>query len=594
MSEDAPLLAVRSLSVDYGGAPVVHDVSFDLARGRCLGVIGESGAGKSQTFMAMLGLLPAHARVAGAASFDGVELLGGGARALRGRRIGMIFQDPMTALTPHLTVGDQIAEPLVAHRGLSWSEGRARAADLLAQVRVGDVPRRLRQYPHELSGGMRQRVTIAAALACDPELLIADEPTTALDVSVQAQLLALLRQLVEERRMSLVVVTHDMGVIAALADDVVVMRTGRLVEEGAVAQILGAPRHEYTRTLLAASPRLDGTTSAVAGVGGDPHRPLIARDVVVRHRLRGGWRAATLTAVDGVSFDVSAGEAVGIVGESGSGKSSLARAVLRLTPIASGEIVWLGRAVQDLDAAQLRPLRVGTQIVFQDPLASLDPVMTVADVVAEPLRALRPGMDAATRRQQVLRQLDVVGLDATFAPRYARELSGGQCQRVAIARAMVLEPKLLVCDEAVSALDVSIQAQVLALLAEFKRRGVGLVFVSHNLAVVRQLCERVLVMYLGRIVEAGPAATVLAAPRHPYTRRLLEAVPRLDPAAARAQLAAIEVEAEDSASLDRSGGCAFRARCPHAQPACAARRPEPETVENSHQVACLRWRELRS
>jgi oligopeptide transport system ATP-binding protein len=237
-------------------------------------------------------------------------------------------------------------------------------------------------------------------------------------------------------------------------------------------------------------------------------------------------------------------------------------------------------------------LRAGTQIVFQDPLASLDPAMTVADVVAEPLRALRPGMDAAARGEHVLRQLDVVGLDAAFAPRYARELSGGQCQRVAIARAMVIEPKLLVCDEAVSALDVSIQAQVLALLAEFKRRGVGIVFVSHNLAVVRQLCERVLVMYLGRIVEAGPAATVLAAPRHPYTRRLLDAVPRLDPAAARAQLAAIEIEAEDPASLDRSGGCAFRTRCPHAQPACATRRPEPETVEISHQVACLRWREL--
>lgn len=589
----AALLTVEDLAVGYGDRPAVRGISFDIARGRCLGVIGESGAGKSQAFLALLGLLPAHARVSGSARFDGAELLGEGAGALRGRRVAMIFQDPMTALTPHLTVGHQIAETLVAHRGVTWAAARERAAELLAQVRVGDVERRLRQYPHELSGGMRQRVMIAGALACDPELLIADEPTTALDVSVQAQLLALLRQIVEERQMSLAVVTHDMGVIAALADDVVVMREGVVVERGTVDTILTSPRHDYTRALLAATPRLGPVPapSAVAS-SGDGAAPLVARDVVVKHRLRGGWRPVTLTAVDGASLEVGPGEAVGLVGESGCGKSSLARALLRLSPVDGGRIVWLGRDVQALDSGALRPLRSGVQIVFQDPLASLDPSMTVADIVAEPLRALRPDLDTNARRPLVLRALEDVGLDAGYAARYGRELSGGQCQRVAIARAMVVEPKLLVCDEAVSALDVSIQAQVLELLRGFKRRGTGIVFVSHNLAVVRQLCERVLVMYLGRIVEAGTADAVLAAPRHPYTRLLLEAVPGLDPAAARARLASFALRGDPPSAVERPTGCAFRSRCPHATEICAAGIPGLDSVDDSHQVACLRWREL--
>ncbi len=593
MSADA-LLTVENLGVGYGDQPAVRAVSFDIARGRCLGVIGESGAGKSQAFLALLGLLPAQARVSGSARFDGHELLGGGGRSLRGRRIAMIFQDPMTALTPHLRVGDQIAETLVAHRGVTWTAARTRAAELLAQVRVGDVERRLRQYPHELSGGMRQRVMIAGALACDPDLLIADEPTTALDVSVQAQLLALLRQIVAERQMSMAVVTHDMGVIAALADDVVVMREGCVVERGCVDTILSTPRHEYTRALLAATPRL-GTVGSLAAASAPPaggELPLAAREVVVKHRLRGGWRPMSLTAVDGASLDVCAGEAVGLVGESGCGKSSLARALLRLAPVDGGRIVWLGRDVQTLDAGELRPLRSGVQIVFQDPLASLDPAMTVAAIVAEPLRALRPDLEAGARRSLVLRALEDVGLDAGYAARRGRELSGGQCQRVALARAMIVEPKLLVCDEAVSALDVSIQAQVLELLQGFKRRGTGIVFVSHNLAVVRQLCERVLVMYLGRIVESGTADAVLGTPRHPYTRLLLDAVPRLDPATARARLASFALRGDPPSAVERPTGCAFRSRCPHAVDACAERVPSLDTVENSHQVACLRWREL--
>jgi oligopeptide/dipeptide ABC transporter ATP-binding protein len=597
MSESA-LLVVEELVVSYGATSAVESMSLEIMPGRCLGVIGESGAGKTQAFLAMMGLLPAQARVAGRARLEGRDLLGPAAATLRGRRVAMIFQDPMTSLTPHMRIGDQIAEPLVTHQGLSWQDARARAAVLLEQVRMNDVPRRLRQYPHELSGGMRQRAMIAMALACDPKLLIADEPTTALDVSVQAQILALLRQLVAERGMSLAVVTHDMGVIAALADDVVVMREGRIVERGPVAHILSNPDHEYTRALLAATPKLEtpGAGSGRAGSPGTaPEIPLSVRNLRVHHRLRGNWLRSpvTLAAVDGVSLRLEAGEALGIVGESGCGKSTLSRALLRLGPVTGGEIVWLGRAIQDLAGEELRALRAGMQIVFQDPFASLDPTMYVHDIVAEPLRALRPDLDATQRAARVADMLTSVGLGPEYAKRRSRELSGGQCQRVAIARAMILEPKLLVCDEAVSALDVSIQAQLLDLFAGIKRdHGTSILFVSHNLAVVRRLCERVLVMYLGRVVEEGPAEEVFLRPRHPYTRMLLESVPLLDPEHERARLASMVVQGETPSAVDRPSGCHFHTRCPYALPTCAQRSPEPEVVGESHQVACLRWREI--
>jgi oligopeptide/dipeptide ABC transporter ATP-binding protein len=591
------LLTVEQLSVSYGATTAVDSISLEILPGRCLGIIGESGAGKTQAFLAMMGLLPAQARVAGRARIEGQDLLGPAAATLRGRRVAMIFQDPMTSLTPHMRIGDQIAEPLVAHQGMGWKEGRARAATLLEQVRMNDVPRRLRQYPHELSGGMRQRAMIAMALACDPKLLIADEPTTALDVSVQAQILALLRQLVAERGMALAVVTHDMGVIAALADDVAVMREGRIVERGPVARILGAPEHAYTRTLLDATPRVEtpGAGSVRVHRPATVANPLSVRDLRVSHRLRAGWlsRPLALAAVDGVSLHVEAGEALGIVGESGCGKSTLARALLRLGPVTAGEIVWLGRAIQDLGGEELRAIRAGMQIVFQDPFASLDPAMSVDDIVAEPLRALRPELNAAQRATRVADILTRVGLGPEYAKRRSRELSGGQCQRVAIARAMVLEPRLLVCDEAVSALDVSIQAQLLDLFAAIKRdHGTSILFVSHNLAVVRKLCERVLVMYLGRVVEQGPAEEVFLRPRHPYTRMLLESVPLLDPALERARLGKLAVQGETPSPVDRPSGCHFHTRCPAVLPMCAERSPEPEIVAESHQVACLRWRQL--
>jgi oligopeptide transport system ATP-binding protein len=590
MTEPA-LLAVEGLGVSYDAVPAVEDLSFTLGAGRCLGVIGESGAGKTQAFLALMDLLPERARVSGNARLDGRPLLGGAGAALRGQQVAMIFQDPLSSLTPHMTIGDQVAEPLVAHRGLSWQSARVRAAQLLDQVRVNDVPRRLAQYPHELSGGMRQRAMIAMALTCEPLLLIADEPTTALDVSVQAQILALLRELIAERGMALALVTHDMGVIAALADEVLVMRRGRVVERGGVHGILQQPAHEYTRALLAATPRLEGAAPPPVPRGAPP---LVVRDLAVRFDIRKRWwRREELVAVDGVSFEVADGEALGIVGESGSGKSTLTRALLRLADASGGRVVWLGKSLRDLEGDALRTVRESMQIVFQDPFASLDPTMSVAECIAEPLRALRPGMDAAARSTAVLRMLESVGLDAGFATRRSPTLSGGQCQRVAIARAMVLAPKLLVCDEAVSALDVSIQAQILELLVRIKReQGTSLVFVSHNLAVVRQLCERVLVMYLGREVESGPTGSVFAAPRHPYTRMLLESVPLLDPGRERARLAALSAAGDTPSPVDRPEGCAFRTRCPAAQPGCAVRRPEPEAVEESHRVACLRWREL--
>jgi peptide/nickel transport system ATP-binding protein len=543
---DPTLLRVESLTVGFGARNTVDDVSFEIMRGRCLGIIGESGAGKTQIFLGLLGLLPPDARLGGRARLGEVELLGAGAGAVRGRRVAMIFQDPMTALTPHLSIGDQVAEPLVVHRGHTWRDARAAAVRLLEQVHMPEPARRARQYPHELSGGQRQRATIAMALACDPELLIADEPTTALDVSVQSGILALLRQIMRERSMALAVVTHDMGVISALADDVLVMRAGRVVERGDVDSILKSPRHEYTRGLIDATPRLDEPLTAPVPLGEDGMPALTARAIDVRYRIPlGPFRSREFRAVDDVSLSVLPGEALGIVGESGSGKSSLARALLRLNDAAHGEIVWLGRAVQDLGGDELRRLRDGVQIVFQDPFASLDPVMTVADIVAEPLRALRPLLTDEERTGRVTRLLLDVGLDATYLGRRSRELSGGQNQRVAIARALAPEPKLLVCDEAVSALDVTVQAQVLALLARIKReRGTGILFVSHNLAVVRRLCDRVLIMRDGRVVESGSVATLFDAPRDPYTRLLLDAVPRLDPAVERARLAALFAQNE--------------------------------------------------
>jgi oligopeptide transport system ATP-binding protein len=598
---DECVLRLEELNVRFstpeGEVVAVKDFSLQVDRGECVAVVGESGAGKSQAFLATLGLLANNGRVSGRAVFDARDLIGLRGRELdrvRGARIGTVFQDPMTSLTPHVVVGDQVAEPIVRHLEVSWREARSRALALLQLVHVTDAPRRMTQYPHELSGGMRQRVMIAIALACEPELLIADEPTTALDVTIQAQILALLAELKRERGMAMVLITHDFGAVAGLADRVAVMRSGSIVELDSVRAVMKTPRHPYTKALLQAMPRVEGAGGAAVVATGDAAPAALAvSQLRVEFAVPRGWFArATLRAVDGVSFELRAGEALGVVGESGCGKSTLARAALHLLRPTAGQIVWMGRPIDGLTEHALRPLRRDLQIVFQDPLASLDPRMTIGEIVAEPLRLHRPELDRGARADAVADMLGRVGLSRELANRYPHEFSGGQCQRVGIARAMILKPRLLVCDEPVSALDVSIQEQIVTLLADLKREyGMSVLFVSHNLAVVRRLCERVLVLYLGRMMELAPAELLYTRPLHPYTRDLLDAVPLPDPDVQPGRLARVLV-GEPPSPLDPPSGCVYRTRCPHAAEVCRERVPAWEEAASGRWVACHRWAEL--
>jgi peptide/nickel transport system ATP-binding protein len=605
--EDArAVLRIEQLGVAFrtpqGEVTAVRDVSLSVARGECLGVVGESGAGKTQLFLATLGLLPAAARVTGSASLGREPLIGRPQRELdrlRGARVGLVFQDPMTSLTPHLRVGEQIAEPIVRHCGASWSRARRKALALLDRVHVPDAARRLRQYPHELSGGLRQRVMIAIALACEPQLLIADEPTTALDVTIQAQILALFAELKRESGMTLVLITHDFGAVAGLADRVAVMQAGRIVEWDTAAAVFKTPRHEHTRALLSRTITLDSCVPPSPGAAPPPAAAPSALGIAsltVKYPGRRSWRGGgAVHALHDVSLELRAGEALGVVGESGSGKSTLARAALQLIRPSAGRVSWMGRPLAGLPARQLRRLRRDLQIVFQDPLASLDPRMTVGAIVGEPLRAHEPRLDARARQRQVSRMLERVGLDPQLAGRYPHELSGGQCQRAGIARAMILGPRLLVCDEPVSALDVAVQAQILELLADLKsEHGMSILLVSHNLAVVRRLCDRVLVLYRGRMMELAESRALFAGPLHPYTRELLDAVPVIDPDVQpgrlrRARLAEAPGWQEESGAGE---GCAYRARCPYAIADCATRQPAWEAAPGGSRVACHRFREL--
>ncbi len=582
-----------SFATPSGTVTAACEVTLAVAPGECLGVVGESGAGKSQVFLAALGLLAANGRASGSARFAGTELLALAPPELdriRGARLGMVFQDPMSSLTPHLTVGEQLVEVIVRHLRLARELAERRALALFERVQLSDPARCLRQYPHQLSGGMRQRVMIAIALACEPQLLIADEPTTALDVTVQAQILALLADLKRERALAMVLITHDVGVVAGLADRVAVMQAGRIVETGSVAAVLKSPRESYTRELLRApeaGPAFRGGIPAggpvltVAGLG-------------VEFPVGPGWvkHRRHLAALRDVSFEMQSGEALGVVGESGAGKSTLARTVLALLRPGEGRVLWLGREIAQLRAKELRALRERVQIVFQDPLGSLDPRMTVREIVEEPLLVYRPLVDHRVRAAAIASLLERVGLGAPLRGRYPHELSGGQCQRVGIARAMILRPEILVCDEPLSALDGPTQQQIVSLLAGLRRdHRLTLLFVSHNLALVGLLCDRILVLYLGRMMEVLRPERLGGQARHPYTRELLAAVPVPDPDVQPARLQQARA-GEPPSPLDPPSGCVYRTRCPHAIPLCAERTPAWEDAGDGNRVACHRWREL--
>ncbi|GGS66670.1 glutathione ABC transporter ATP-binding protein [Streptomyces tanashiensis] len=527
---ESPLVEVSDLTVEFereaGAVRAVDGLSFTLGEGRALALVGESGSGKSTVAGALLGLhRGTGARVGGSVRVGGIDVAAAGPaelRRLRGGVAAMVFQDPLSALDPYYAVGDQIAEVYRIHHPVSRKAARARAVEVLDRVGIPDAARRSRSRPHEFSGGMRQRALLAMALACEPKLLVADEPTTALDVTVQAQILDLLHELRRETGTALLLVTHDVGVAAESVDEVLVMRDGREVERGPVAGVLGAPSAPYTRALLSAVPRLDGPVRTPTEKG----ETLLEAAGLRREFGRG---KVAVTAVDGVSLAVRAGETLGVVGESGSGKTTLGRMLVRLLDPTGGELRYRGTRIGSLPERELRPYRRELQMVFQDPVASLNPRRSVGESIADPLRVAGE-RDETRIRGRVRELLDRVGLDPDRYEAYPHEFSGGQRQRVGIARALAAEPRLIVCDEPVSALDVTTQAQVTALLAELQAElGLGLVFIAHDLAVVRQVSDRVAVMRGGRIVEQGTVAEVYGAPQDPYTRQLLAAVPSLDP-----------------------------------------------------------------
>ncbi|MEU6786297.1 ABC transporter ATP-binding protein [Nonomuraea angiospora] len=628
----SPVLEVTDLNVSFGGVPAVRGVSYHVERGEVLGIVGESGSGKSVTSAAVMGLLPPGARVTGSVRLHGKELIGAPERELtsfRGKAISMVFQDPLSALTPVYRVGDQIAEAVRVHQRVSKETAMVKAVELLELVGIPRPAERALAFPHEFSGGMRQRVVIAMAIANDPDVIICDEPTTALDVTIQAQVLEVLKKAQRKTGAAIIMITHDLGVVAGFADRVLVMYAGRPVEVGDVDDIYYGMRMPYTVGLLGSIPRVDrGARQPLAPIEGSPpspealppgcpfaprcpmkidacdegepplfdvgagHRAACIRWQEVRPRepvlvpvepgrrergertvlevhglvkeyplLKGAIfkrRVGTVHAVAGVGFDIRQGETLGLVGESGSGKTTTLTQILELAAPQSGRIVVLGRDTARLSGPERKAIRRDMQVVFQDPLASLDPRMTVHDILAEPLRThgrRRPG-------RRVAELLALVGLDTSHADRYPQDFSGGQRQRIGIARALALEPRLLVLDEPVSALDVSIQAGVINLLGSLKARlELSYLFVAHDLAVVRHIADRVAVMYLGRIAEIGQVDGVFDAPAHPYTQALLSAIPLPDPVRERAR-ERILLEGDLPSPANPPTGCRFRTRCP--------------------------------
>ena len=540
-----PLLQVERLTVGFGSGAArslaVSELSFSVNAGETLAIVGESGSGKSVTALSIMRLIEREGGVVSGgrilfsedsvtqnnlASSSEAEM-----RRIRGDRIAMIFQEPMTSLNPVLSIGAQLAEVLVLHRGASRTEALTQARQILDRVRIPDAARRLTQFPHELSGGMRQRVMIAMALLCRPRLLIADEPTTALDVTVQAQIIALLDELRREIGMSILFISHDLGVVSQIADRIVVMRAGELKEEAATRELFSNPKHAYTQELLRAAPRL-GAGILLDRPPADQPPVMSVKGLTKRFAIKQGWLRKTVAnvhAVENVSFELFPGETLAIVGESGCGKSTLGRSLARLIQPDDGSIILNGVDVTRLSRAALQPLRRNIQMVFQDPYASLNPRLTVCDAITEPLIVHEPQMSRAQRRKRAVDLLLRVGLAAEMVDRFPHQFSGGQRQRLCIARALCLGPKIIIADEAVSALDVSVQAQVLELMTQLQQdMGIAFIFISHDMAVVEKVSHRIAVMYLGQIVEIGPTRDVLTNPQHPYTRKLLASVPQTD------------------------------------------------------------------
>ncbi len=663
-----PILEIDDLHVHFvtshGTVRAVEGLSYAVRPGEMVAIVGESGSGKSVSALAVMRLLPPNTAriIAGSVRFEGRELLTldeEEMRRIRGRDISMIFQEPMTSLNPVLTIGLQIMEPLLIHLEMTEKQARARAIELLTLVGITDPESRLSQYPHQLSGGMRQRVMIAIGLACNPKLLIADEPTTALDVTIQAQILELMKDLSRRLGVSVIIITHNLGIVARYADRVNVMYAARLVESGTAERVFGRPLHPYARGLLSAVPRLDqGRASKLATIEGSPpnllnppegcrFRPrcryaidacqavppfveveeghfaacirsheiegLEVREpppaassgshasergaapiLDIRHASKffpvgGGFlrgSAKLVRAVNDVSLDVKAGETLGLVGESGCGKSTLGRLVLRLEDPTAGEIIFEGVDLAPMNRRQMTDVRKKMQVIFQDPYSSLNPRMTVGQIIAEPMH-VHGVLPRAQVMPRVAELLQLVGLFPYMALRYPHELSGGQRQRVGIARALAVNPRVIVCDEAVSALDVSIQGQVINLLEELQQKlGLTYLFIAHDLAVVRHISTRVAVMYLGRIVELAPADALFASPKHPYTQALLAAAPIPDPVVERTRPRSI-IKGELPSPLNPPAGCVFHPRCPKATEECKKAVPATRELAPNHWAACI-------